>query len=125
MRLLVHTQKEINGLITKINKILEIKKISEKYNFYQDGASYVVYFGAVKRYEDKIASIQISGVEDSEKLSIKTTCGCTTLEKEIVDKTTAIFKLKYNDCEQSFAKVNVLKYNGNQITTIILKGGCQ
>ena len=104
---------------------MEIKKVTSKYELAQEGTSYVVNFGNVKKFEDKSVTLQVSGVNDSSLLSVKTTCGCTEVNKDIVDKNTANITLKYNDCASTFAKTNILKYDGKQLTTIILKGACQ
>ncbi len=104
---------------------MEVKKISDKFKFYQEGASYIVDFGAVKRFEDKSVTLEVTGVEESGLVGLTPTCGCTTSEKTLVDKNTVRFTLKYNECDNTFAKTNVLKYNGKRITTIIIKGQCQ
>lgn len=104
---------------------MEIRKISEKYNFYQDGAQYVIDFGNVKRAEDKSATIEITGVEEAGLLELGKTCGCTTIGKTLVNKTTAQFKLAYTDCSKEFNKVVVINYDKKKLTTINLKGKCQ
>lgn len=103
---------------------MNITKISEKYTFSQDGASYIIDFGDVKRAEDKSAVIEISGVEEAGLLELKVTCGCTTQDKTLINKTTARFKLSYNDCSRDFNKVVKINYNKKQLTTILLRGRC-
>lgn len=104
---------------------MEITKITDKYNFYQDGASYVVDFGEVERAEDKSVVIQITGVEEAGLLELGKTCGCTTIGKTLVNKTTATFKLAYTECSKEFNRVVVINYNKKKSTTILLKGKCQ
>lgn len=103
---------------------MEITKISDKYNFYEDGASYVVDFGAVKKAEDKSVIIQITGVAEAGLLELGKTCGCTTIGKTLIDKNTATFKLAYTDCSKSFNKIVTINYNKKKLTTIKLTGQC-
>ena len=104
---------------------MQVTKISEKYNFYQEGASYVVDFGDVKRAEKKVVTIQVSGVEEAGNLELAKTCGCTTIGKKLIDKNTATFDLEYSDCAKEFNKVVKINYNKKLTTTIILRGRCQ
>lgn len=104
---------------------MQVTKISEKYNFYQDGASYVVDFGDVKRAEKKIVTIKFSEVAEAGLLELGKTCGCTTIGKKLIDKNTATFDLEYSDCAKEFNKVVKINYNKKLITTIILRGRCQ
>lgn len=103
---------------------MEVNKISEKYQFYKDGASYVLDFGEVKRAEDKSVYILIKDIEEANRLTLSGTCGCTTTEKTIVDKTSTSFKITYSDCDRGFKKAVIVKYDNIQLTTIILKGRC-
>ena len=103
---------------------MKVDKISEKYNLYKEGASYVVDFGNVKRFEDKSVELQISGVEEAGLLNLEATCGCTIPQKTVVDKNTVKFKVTYTDCVGTFSKVVKVVYNKKQLTTIILKGLC-
>jgi Protein of unknown function (DUF1573) len=102
-----------------------IKKISDKYNLFEDGASYIVDFGDVKKAEEKTATIEITGIEEASLVTLKATCGCTTTDKTVIDKETVRFKLNYNNCDLNFNKVIVVNYNKKKVTTIILKGRCK
>ena len=104
---------------------MQVTKISEKYNFYQEGASYVVDFGDVKRAEKKIVTIKFSEVAEAGLLEFIKVCGCTTITKTLIDKNTAMFKVTYTDCAKEFNKVVKINYNKKLITTIILRGRCQ
>jgi hypothetical protein len=104
---------------------MEIKKITDKYEFSQDGDSYIVNFGEVKRAEDKSVIIEISQVSEAGLLELGKTCGCTTIGKTLIDKNTAQFKLAYTECSKDFNKVVVINYNKKKLTTILLRGKCQ
>ena len=104
---------------------MQVTKISEKYNFYQEGASYVVDFGDVKRAEKKVVTVKFSDVEEVGLVEFIKVCGCTTITKTLIDKNTAMFKVTYTDCAKEFNKVVKINYNKKLITTIILRGRCQ
>lgn len=103
---------------------MEVNKTSEKYQFYKDGASYILDFGEVKRAEDKSAIVEITEVDEASLVNLQSTCGCSTTDKTVVDKNTVRFNINYNDCATEFNKVLVLQYNGQQLTTILIKGRC-
>lgn len=103
---------------------MEIEKTTEKYDLIQEGASYVIDFGEVKRAEDKSVYILIKDVEEADRLTLSGTCGCTTTERTIVDKTSTSFKITYSDCDRDFKKAVIVKYDNIQLTTILLKGRC-
>lgn len=104
---------------------MKIEKITDKYSFSQEGVTYTVDMGNVKRAEYKSVELLISELENSELLTVHPKCGCTTEEKKIIDKNTVSVKLVYNDCDTSFAKIVELKYNKVQIGIIKIKGKCQ
>lgn len=103
---------------------MEIKKITDKYQLYKDGASYVVDFGETKRAEDKTVFLEITGVEEAGLLQLHGTCGCTATEKTLNSKESATFKITYSDCDSEFNKVVSVRYNSQQLTTILLRGKC-
>lgn len=104
---------------------MRIEKTTEKYDLIQEGASYVIDFGETKRAEDKSVYIIVKDVEDAKRLTLSGTCGCTTTERTVVDKTSASFKITYSDCDKEFKKIAIVKYDNIQLTTILLKGRCQ
>lgn len=104
---------------------MEVTKVTSDYRFYQDGASYIVDFGNVRKVDDKSVVLQFSELEEAGLLELATTCGCTTKDKTLIDKNTATFKLSYNDCSSTFNKVVKIQYNNKQVTTILLKGQCR
>ena len=103
---------------------MKVNKTSEKYQFYKDGASYVLDFGEVKRAEDKSATVEITEVEEAGLLQLQGTCGCVVAEKTLHDKDRASFKITYTDCDLGFNKVILVQYNKQQLTTILLTGKC-
>lgn len=104
---------------------MKVQKITEKYNLIQDGVTFTVDMGNVKNAEDKTVELVISGVEDSSKITLKATCGCTTTEQKTLNKESLSVKLTYKDCDLSFAKIVVVKYSGAQLGLIKLTGRCQ
>lgn len=104
---------------------MKVTKITNDFNFYQEGASYIVDFGNVRKSDDKSVVLQFSELEEAGLLELVTTCGCTTKDKTLIDKSTATFKLSYNDCSSTFNKVVKIQYNKKQLTTILLRGQCR
>lgn len=103
---------------------MEIQKLSEKYNFYKEGVNYILDLGKKKREEDTTTELLITGIEDSKLLDIVRTCGCSSVDKEIVDQNTQSVKIKYTQCDPSFAKIMEIKYKNVKIGTIKIKGTC-
>lgn len=103
---------------------MEIKKTSEKYNFYKEDKDYVLDLGRIKRGENTKTDLLITGLEDSSLFEIKAVCGCTSTDKEIVDKSTQKVSITYNQCDSSFAKVMIIKYKNLEIGKIKVKGLC-
>lgn len=66
---------------------MEIKKISENYNFYKDGNIYFLALGGIKVGTKHVARLEISGVKAKE-VNIKPKCGCTTSNQTILDDST-------------------------------------
>lgn len=104
---------------------MEIKKISDKYDFYQEGANYVLNLGGIKNGEDTTTELNVSGFEDPKLLLVKSTCGCTVVSPTInTDKTVSV-KVKYNECGSSFTKVLEILYNNVKVGIIKIKGTCR
>lgn len=103
---------------------MEIKKTSEKYNFYKEGADYVLDLGRIKRGENTKTDLLITAIEDSNLLEVERTCGCLSSDKELLDKNTQKVTISYNQCDSSFAKIMVVKYRNVKIGQIKIKGQC-
>lgn len=104
---------------------MEIQKVTEKYSFYKEGADYILDLGLIKRAENRTTELLISGVEDSNLLTIHPSCGCTASEKTVIDINNLSVKLNYKDCDPTFSKTVVIKYKNVKIGLIKLKGKCQ
>lgn len=104
---------------------MKIQKISDKYNFYTDGVEHTLDFGTVKRAEDKTFTIEITDVEDANKIEVIKTCGCTKVEQISATKEKATWKVTYTECGGKFNKTTVIKYNKQQISKISFSGICQ
>jgi len=104
---------------------MEIKKISEKYNFYQEGANYVLDLGGIKNGEDTTTELNVSGFENPNLLTFHPVCGCTSSSKTVLEDLSVSIKLKYNNCDPSFAKVVEIKYDNKKVGIIKIKGTCR
>jgi len=104
---------------------MEITKTTEKYNFYKEGADYVLDLGTIKRAEERTTELLISGVEVSNKITLHPKCGCTSSNKNIIDQNSLSVKVNYKDCDPSFAKIVEVKYNNVKVGLIKIKGKCQ
>ena len=104
---------------------MEIKKISDKYQFYQEGADYVLEIANKKAGEDTTTELIISGVEDSNLLTLHPSCGCTLAERILLPDGKVSAKIRYNDCDRTFTKIVIVKYKNVKLTTIKVKGTCQ
>lgn len=104
---------------------MQVKKITDnKYTFYQNGEDYILNLGSISRGEDTTTELLFEKVEDVDKLVINSTCGCTTTEKNKIDKNTISIKVKYSNCDSTFSKVLVCSNNGSSFK-IIIKGLCR
>ena len=103
---------------------MKIDKITEKYQLYKDGASYVIDFGETKRAEDKTVEIEITAIEEAGLLKLSETCGCVSVQKTLYDSNRAGFKINYSNCDSPFNQTVVVFYNNKQLTTILLTGRC-
>lgn len=104
---------------------MEIKKVTDKYDFYQDGANYILNLGEIKNGEDTTTELIISGVENIALANISSTCGCSTTNKTILSNGTASVKVKYKECASSFAKVLEITYNNVKTGIIKITGKCR
>lgn len=90
---------------------MEIKKLSEAYNFYEDKGLYYLALGGIKLKSKHTARLEISGV-DSSKLIISPKCGCTTSNKTIIDATTVETDVVFSPTSTgSFSKTVEIKEN--------------
>jgi len=104
---------------------MEIVKTTEKYKFYQEGVNYILELGDIKNGENTTTELLVTGIEDSNLLQVVAHCGCTTTDKQLIDKNTQSIKISYTQCDPSFAKILEIKYKGVKLGTIKLKGKCQ
>lgn len=104
---------------------MQIKKISTNYNFYQDGANYILNLGEIKNGDDTTTELIISEVEDLKKVLVKSTCGCTVVTPVIKSDSTVSVKVKYNECASSFAKILEVYYNNVKTGIIKITGKCK
>lgn len=104
---------------------MEIKKISEKYDFYQEGANYVLNLGGIKNGEDTTTELNVSGLEDTKLFQIRSTCGCTVVTPVVKEDMSISVKVKYNNCDSSFTKVLEVLYNNVKVGIIKIKGTCR
>jgi hypothetical protein len=103
---------------------MEIEKISQdNFTLQQEGNIYVLYMGNITNKTPRPFTIKLT-VEDSSKVSIRSTCGCSTAEQTIVDSKTLTCKISYNNCDQVFSKTIVITNNGRN-TNLKIKGACQ
>ena len=104
---------------------MKVKKITEnKYTFYQNGNDYILNLGSILRGEDTTTELLFEEVENVDKLVVNTTCGCTTTERNKVDKNTLSIKVKYSNCDSTFTKVLVCSDNGKDFK-IKITGSCR
>ncbi len=104
---------------------MKITKLTENnYQFYQDGNDYVLALGAIKKGENTETELLFEGIDDIRKLSINSTCGCTSTDRKVIDEHTVSVKVKYKECDASFSKVLACNDNGNPFK-IRVKGTCK
>ena len=103
---------------------MEITKISnDNFTLQKQGNDYLLLMGEIKKDTPRPFTIKISGVEDSSKVSVQSTCGCSTAEKTVIDGTTLTAKIAYNNCDTAFTKT--IKINNNKKTTLLkIQGTC-
>ena len=100
---------------------MEIKKLTDKYDFYQDGNDYIIDFGTIKNGDDTKTLLSFSDVKN---LEVKATCGCTVASRNNKDDGTIEYTITYNKCNGSFDKTLSCK-NGGQNFKIKLQGICR
>lgn len=96
-------------------KIMEIKKLTPKYNLFKEKDIYYLSFGAIKKGEDTTTKLQFTDV-DSKTFQIAPACQCTTSNKKIIDNNTVEADISINT-SGVFSKVITLKNNGK--TTLL------
>jgi len=104
---------------------MEITKISnDNFTLQKQGNDYVLLMGEIKRDTPRPFTIKISGVEDSSKVAISPKCGCTSIDRTVIDGNTLTATLAYKNCDKTFVKtVEII----NNKKTILLKiqGTCR
>jgi hypothetical protein len=100
-----------------------MKITSDKYTLYQEGADYILNLGMIKNGEDTTTNLKFEDLKNSSSLSVKPTCGCTVVEKQILSNDSAKVKVKYNDCVPSFSKTMTCSADGVSFN-IKIKGTC-
>ena len=92
---------------------MKIEKISvDNFTLEHDGTNHILNMGLINANSDRAFVIKISELKDAEKTAIRTTCGCTTVQKTVLDKTTLLATLAYNDCDYQFTKtVKITEYS--------------
>lgn len=103
---------------------MKIELISSNFTLQQEGNNYVVYLNKITPQTPRPFTIRISEVEDSSKVNVGSTCGCTTAEQKVIDKTTLEATLSYNNCDQVINKTVIIREKTNQIQ-LKIKGTCQ
>lgn len=103
---------------------MEITKTTEKYDFYQEGVDYILDLGDIKRNENRTTELFITGIEDSNLLTLAPRCGCTATDRVLIDKNSLSVKVNYKDCDPSFTKVVEIKYKNVKTGIIKIKGKC-
>ena len=102
-----------------------VTKISEdSFTLHKQNEEYTLYMGEITPQTPRPFTIQISEVEDSSKVDLEMTCGCTTFGREIVNKTTVNFTISYGNCDVIFKKTVVI-VNKNKNTILKIQGTCQ
>lgn len=104
---------------------MRVKKVTDnKYLFYQDGIDYILNLGSIKNGEDTTTEILFEDIEDSKKLIVNSTCGCTSTDRKEIDKNTLSIKIQYKNCDTTFSKI-LSCYNNSETFKIKIKGTCQ
>jgi hypothetical protein len=104
---------------------MKISKITDNnYTFYQEGDDYNLLLGAIKKGEDTTTELLFEEVENINKLSVSSTCGCTSTDRKVIDDHTISVKIKYKDCDATFSKVLNCNDNGKAFK-IRVKGTCK
>lgn len=99
---------------------MKIEKLTDKYEFLQDGEDYILNLGKIVKGEDTSTDLLFS---DTNKLVLNSTCGCTVLNKIDLGDNKVKYKIKYNNCDSSFSKVLNCS-NGGKSFKIRIKGQC-
>lgn len=102
---------------------MTIEKISnDNFTLQKEGNDYALYMGNITQHTPRPFIIKIT-VEDSSKVDVRVTCGCSTAEKTIIDTNTLTAKISYNNCDSGFSKTIVITNNGRN-TNLKIKGAC-
>lgn len=102
---------------------MKITKITgNNYTFYQEGNDYVLSLGSIKRGEDTTTEILFEEVESSENTKLSPKCGCTLVDKNIINDTSFSAKIKYTGNDSTFSKIIVINENTPLQFKIKIKG---
>ena len=99
-----------------------IKKVTEKYHLYQEGETYYLNLGVIRKGEDTTTRLNITDI-DTKNFSVNTTCGCTSSNLTVLNVGEVTVDLKYKDCDNKFTKTVKLKEK-NKITLLKIIGQC-
>ena len=104
---------------------MKVKKTTEKYLFYQDGNDYILNLGEIKKGEDTTTELLFEEVEDVKRTSVRALCGCTLVEKNILNENSFSIKVKYTHCETTYSKVVIVNEGKPNAFKIKIKGSCK
>lgn len=100
---------------------MEVIKLTDKYDFYQEGNDYILNLGQITSGEDTKTELLFKGFTD---LTLSATCGCTVADKEKRTDGTTVYSITYNQCSPSFSRVLVGKSKEKQFK-LKVKGVCK
>lgn len=98
---------------------MTITKITDKYDFYQEGGDFILNFGKIKKGEDTTTEILLEGYNNP---TLVGGCSCVSKSKEVLNENQVKYTLKYTLCERDINKI--LNDKENKIN-IKIKGQCQ
>lgn len=104
---------------------MKVRKTTEKYLFYQDGNDYILNLGGIKKGEDTTTELLFEEVEDVKRASVVAKCGCTLVEKNILNENSFSIKVRYTHCENTFTKIVVINEGKPNAFKIRIKGSCK
>lgn len=104
---------------------MKVTKVTDNnYTLYQNGDDYILNLGTIRRGDDTTTELLFEDVEDIKKLAINSTCGCTSVDRNEINKNTLSVKVKYKDCDSAFTKVMSCS-NNNRPFLIKVTGLCR
>jgi hypothetical protein len=98
---------------------MRITKITDKYDFYQDGDYYILDLGNIIKGEDTTTELLLEGFNNP---TLAGGCSCVSKTKNVLNETQVKYTLKYTLCERDVNKSLSDKVNNINIK---IKGKCQ